>query len=156
MMRRLIRNCRRRPHSQGFTLLEMLVATALMAIAVVSLLSALSTSLRNASRLTDHDRAALVAKRKMDELLMLPRMTRYQPVQGVLTASTDAGLQGGWTATLTPFDFPPNVGPGMAILERLQLEIWWMNGGRRREFVLEGYKTHVLLPDEVAGGVIRP
>ncbi len=27
---------------------------------------------------------------------------------------------------------------------------------RRREFVLEGYKTHVLLPDEVAGGVIRP
>jgi general secretion pathway protein I len=141
---------------RGFTLLEMMVATALMAIAVVSLLSALSTSLRNASRLTDHDRASLVAKRKMDELLMLPRMARYQPVEGVLTPATDAGLQGGWKATLTPFEFPPNVGPGMAILERLECEIWWIDGGRRRSYSLEGYKTSVLGPDEVAGGVIRP
>ena len=55
---------------RGFTLLEVLVATTIMAIAVVGLLSALSTSLRNASRLTDYDRAALVARRKMDELLL--------------------------------------------------------------------------------------
>ncbi len=55
---------------RGFTLLEMLVATAIMGIAVVALLANISTSMQNASRLTDYDRAALLAKRKMDELLL--------------------------------------------------------------------------------------
>ncbi len=62
--------------SRGFTLLEMLVATLIMGIAVVALLSNISTSLRHASRVTDNDRAALAAKRKMDELLL---DTRFSP-----------------------------------------------------------------------------
>ena len=43
---------------RGFTLLEVLVATLIMGIAVGGLMSALSTSMRSASRLTDYDRAA--------------------------------------------------------------------------------------------------
>ena len=54
----------------GFTLLEVLVATTIMAIAVSGLLASLSTSLRVASRLTDYDRATLLAREKMDELLV--------------------------------------------------------------------------------------
>ena len=42
---------------RGFTLLEVMVATTIMGIAVVTLLSALSTSVRNATRLTDYVRA---------------------------------------------------------------------------------------------------
>jgi type II secretion system protein I len=38
---------------RGFTLLEVLVATVIMATAVIALLSNLSTSLNNAARLTD-------------------------------------------------------------------------------------------------------
>ena len=44
---------------RGFTLLEVMVATTVMGIAVVTLMSGLSTSVRNASRLTDYDRVAL-------------------------------------------------------------------------------------------------
>lgn len=55
---------------RGFTLLEVLVATLVMAIAVAGLMSAISGSLRNAARLTDHDRAALLGRQKMDELLI--------------------------------------------------------------------------------------
>ena len=140
---------------RGFTLLEMLVATTLMAIAVVGLLSSLSASLRNAARLTDHDRAAIVARRKMDELLVQPRLPRYQPIEGPLTPVTDAGLTGGWKATVTPFDVPPAVQPGTGILERVECEIWWMDGGRRRSYMLDGYKTTYLQTDDVVGGAIR-
>lgn len=142
-------------HERGFTLLEMLVATTLMAIAVVGLLSALSASMRNAARLTDHDRAALVARRKADELLLQLRLPRYQVLEGPLTPATDAGLTGGWRAKLEPFEVPPNPGAGSAILERLECEIWWMDGGQRRSYRLDAYKTTVLRTEDVMGGVLR-
>lgn len=140
---------------RGFTLLEMLVATALMAIAVVTLLSALSTSLRNAARLTDHDRAAIVGRRKLDELLLTQRLPRFVPIQGPLTPLTDAGLRGGWSARVTPFEVPPNVQPGMALLDRVECEIWWEDGSRRRSYRLEGYKTTVLQTNDFVAGVLQ-
>lgn len=140
---------------RGFTLLEMMVATTLMAIAVVGLLSALSASLRNANRLTDHDRAALVAKRKVDELLLQPRLPRHQILEGPLTPLTDAGLSGGWRARLEPFEAPPNPGPGNAILERLECEIWWQDGNQRRSYKLEAYRTTLLRTEDILAGVLQ-
>lgn len=141
---------------RGFTLLEMLVATALMGVAVAGLLAALSASLRNAARLTDHDRAALVARRKVEELLLDPRLARFQPVEGVLTPADGSGLRGGWRARLTPFETPPNPAPGQSILERLECEIWWMEGSRRRSYRLEAYRTAVLRTEDVQAGAIQP
>lgn len=143
-------------NERGFSLLEMLVATALMAIAVVGMLSGLSTSLRNAGSLTNRDRAAIVAKRKLDELLLTRRLPRFAPFQGQLTPLNDAGLSGGWKATVTPFEVPPGVGPGQAILERVECEIWWNDGDRRRTFKLEGYKRTILSPTDILGGVLQP
>lgn len=143
-------------NERGFSLLEMLVATALMAIAVVGMLSGLSTSLRNAGSLTNRDRAAIVAKRKLDELLLTRRLPRFAPFQGQLTPITDAGLSGGWKATVTPFELPPGVGPGQAILERVECEIWWMEGERRRNFQVEAYRTTVLTPQDILGGLVQP
>ena len=42
---------------RGFTLLEVLVATVIMGIAVAGLIAGLSQSAKNASRLTDYDSA---------------------------------------------------------------------------------------------------
>ena len=55
---------------RGFTLLEILVATTIMGIAVVGLMSSLSTSMRNATHITDADRAAQIARNKMSELVV--------------------------------------------------------------------------------------
>ncbi|MBI3682404.1 MAG: type II secretion system protein [Acidobacteria bacterium] len=140
----------------GFTLLEMLVATSLMAVAVVGLLAALSASLGNASRLTDHDRAAVVARRKMDELLLAARLPRYQVLESPLTPADGAGLEGGWRARVSPFEVPPNAQPGSMILNRIECEIWWTHGGRRRSYRLEGFKASLLQPQDVLGGVIQP
>ncbi|MCS7025537.1 MAG: type II secretion system GspH family protein [Bryobacteraceae bacterium] len=144
------------PSQAGFTLLEMLVATTIMAVAVVGLLSALSASLRNAARLTNQDRAALVARRKMEELLVQARLPRYQVLEGPLTPLKDAGLQGGWRARMTPFEFPPNIEPGNSILERVECEIWWMEADRRRSFQLEAYRTTVLTPQDILQGLTPP
>ena len=84
------------------------------------------------------------------------RLPRFTPIQGQLTPLTDAGLAGGWTATVSPFDVPPAVQPGIAILERVECEVWWMDGDRRRSFKVEGYKRSILQPTDVIGGVIQP
>ena len=43
-----------RQRQRGFTLLEVLVATTIMAVAIVGLVSMLSSTIRNAARLTDY------------------------------------------------------------------------------------------------------
>lgn len=135
---------------QGFTLLEVLVATLIMAVAVAGLMGAISTSLRNASRVTDHDRAVLLAHQKMDELLIatgLPKGVTFQGTWG--PAVTDGNVMG-WRARLTPFDLPKNPAPGQLFVERVELEIWWMSGPVRRSFKLEGFHRGVLTKADLA------
>ena len=135
---------------KGFTLLEMLVATMIMGIAVVGLLSNLSTSLRNAARLTEYDRAALLAKRKMDELLLDSRLPKDRVIEARFDPAT-SGVEGGWRARLATFEEPPIVVPGVAVLERLELQVWWMSGSHRRVLSMEAFRQATILPPSLAG-----
>jgi general secretion pathway protein I len=134
--------------SRGFTLLEMLVATLIMGIAVVGLLSNISTSLRNASRLTDYDRAAVLARQKMDELLIDRRLPLGMPLEGAFDRAITGGVESGWRAQATPFESLPNAGPGSDVLERIELEIWWASAGKRRTLNLEGFRRAKLPAQE--------
>jgi type II secretion system protein I len=152
------RSSRRSPNHQiakshnGFTLLEMLVATVIMGIAVVGLLSNISTSLQHAGRLADYDRAALIAQRKMDELLLNTGLPKDVPVEGKFDPAA-TGLDGGWRARVTTFEAPPNAGPTTPVLERLQLEIWWTSGLQQRSLSLEGFRRSTPgLATAVGGG----
>ncbi|MFN3322772.1 MAG: prepilin-type N-terminal cleavage/methylation domain-containing protein [Bryobacteraceae bacterium] len=129
---------------RGFTLLEVLVATVIMAVAVAGLMSNLSASLSNAGRLTDYDRAALLARRKMDELLAQRRLPHFVVMEGALDPAVTGTMQGGWRAEVRPFEVPPQAGPGTRVLDRVELEIWWMTGGRRRSFSLEAFRQGML------------
>jgi general secretion pathway protein I len=133
---------------RGFTLIEMLVATLIMAVAVTGGLSALYTSMRNADRVSDHDRAAMLARRKMDELLVIKRLPRL----GILEGSFDGSS--GWRARLTTFETPPNPAPGNHIIDRVELEIWWMAGTQRRTFSLEGFRRTLLTQEDMAAGAL--
>jgi hypothetical protein len=112
-------------------------------------MSEISASMRNASRVTNRDRAALLARSKMDELLLDPLFPLDTPVEGPFDSSLTGGVEGGWRARLTRFEMPPDPAPGQQSLDRMSLEIWWMAGGERRTFALSAYRTHVLRAEDL-------
>lgn len=123
----------------GFTLLEILVATTIMGIAVGGLLTSLSTSTRNASRVVEADRATLMARNKLDELLVDPNLPLQGELQGVFE-TRNGNQASGWVAHIAPFEGPPVTVPGVQVLQRIALTVWWQSGSTRREFPAEAYR----------------
>jgi general secretion pathway protein I len=126
---------------KGFTLLEVMVATVIMGIAVAGLIAGLSQSVKNAARLTDYDRAAMLARTKMNDLLLDVTLPYDGTVDGKFDPDQAGGIESGWRASLRPFDLPPHAGPGTEILQRIALELWWQPAtGTRRTIQLESYR----------------
>ena len=140
----------KKKNQRGFTLLEVLVATLIMAIAVAGLMGAISTSIRNAARLTDHDRAVQLGRQKMDELLIATVLEKGVPFEGTWGPEVTGGRDMGWIARLTPFEVPKGRPIGQPFVERVELEIWWMSGAQRRSFRLEGYHRAILSKADLA------
>ncbi len=136
---------RAKRRQRGFTLLEVLVATLIMAVAVAALMSNLSTSTANLIRGTDNDRLTALSKSKMDELIAQPG-----PLNGVLEGPLEADSNGrvraGWRATVTVAGLAAN---SMLRLERIQLETWLQSGARRRTLTLETFRR---VPGPGTGG----
>jgi len=153
---------------RGFTLLEVLVATLLMAIAITGLLGALRTSLSNAARLTETERGAALARRQMDELLATRMLPKGVPFEGRFMPETTGGVEAGWRAQVAPFESSAMPGqappPGTRMLERIQLEVWWIQGGRRRTLELVAYRGARIEPQDLPAfqrlltpeGAVRP
>jgi general secretion pathway protein I len=135
--------------NRGFTLLEVLVATTIMAVAVTALLSNLSVSMRTAGRLTDADRAAMVARAKMDELLLDPKLPHGVEIQGSLNPAQTGWSKAGWRAVCRVFEAPPHPAPFIPDLDQISLEIWWDGSGGRRTFRLEAFRRGLLTPADV-------
>jgi prepilin-type N-terminal cleavage/methylation domain-containing protein len=122
-----------RAQQRGFTLLEALVATMIMGIAVAGILNALAASSRNVIRLTQADRAVLLARTKMDELLVNDGLPRGAFLDGRFDAAQAGAIE---------------AKPGLVdlnwVIDRIELEIWWMDGATRHSFSLESYRRSLL------------
>jgi hypothetical protein len=120
-----------------------------MGIAVAGILGGLSTASRNAAKLTQIDRAALLAGQKMDEILVDPSIRRKQPLQGIFDRNMAGGTTAGWRAQVLPFEVAPGAAPGQWVLDRVELEVWWMDGPTRRTFNLEAFRRGILRPGDL-------
>ena len=143
---------RRVRHSRGFTLLEMMVATTIMAIAVVGLMSGLASATRNAARLQDYDRAVQLARVRMNELLLdrsLPRTSSDRgPVRPGRGRRAGSGLAG---AADAHFEMPP---VARANDTSRSTASSWKSGGpaaaQRRTFTLDAFRPRVLTAEDIA------
>jgi len=131
-------------NQRGFTLLEVLVATAIMGIAVAGILSALAASSRNVVRLTQADRAVILARTKMDELLVNDGLPRRAFFEGQFSPAEAGAMPAGWRALVTPIEANPGMVDLNWVIDRIELEIWWMDGATRHSFSLEGYRRTLL------------
>ena len=83
----------RRARRRGFTLLECLVALAVLAIALTAALAAVSNTIRNTERLREHTLAAWVAHNHLAEL----RTKGAFPELGIVEGQTEqSGVQWLW------------------------------------------------------------
>jgi type II secretory pathway pseudopilin PulG len=128
----------------------MIVATTIMGIAVAGLMSGISSSTRNAARLRDYDRVVQLARLRMNDLLTDPRVALNAPQEGRFDPAITGGLECGWRARVSVAETASPTPPaGDYVLDRIQLEIWWMSGGQRRVFPLESYRRRTLRPEDV-------
>jgi prepilin-type N-terminal cleavage/methylation domain-containing protein len=134
----------RKKQQRGFTLLEALVATMIMGVAIAGILDALAASSRNVSRLTQADRAVVLARAKMDELLVNDTLPRNAFVDGIFPSGEAGSINTGWRARVTPIEAAPGTTELNWVIDRVELEIWWMDGATRRSFSLEGYRRSLL------------
>jgi len=139
----------------GITLLEMLVAATILAIAVVGLMTGISGSTRNAARLQDYDRAVQLGRTRMNDLMLDMRLPRDATVSGAFDRSQTGGLEAGWRARLTQFSLPPVMVAGQAGIDRLELEVWWKSGSTVRTFTVDGYRPRAITPEDVAAGAAK-
>ena len=124
----------------GFTLLEVIVATAIMATAVIGLFGLVSQSLSNAAQVREYDRAAMLARTQMNELIALDKPPIGRRLQGEIDERT------GWEAVIEPWEVPGGAAPGSSFLARIHLELWWSAAGQRKQIELEGFRRVRVTP----------
>jgi type II secretory pathway pseudopilin PulG len=123
-----------------------MVAALIMGIAVAGVLAGLAGAARNAARLTNYDRATVVAKEKMDELLADRDAPRNQQIEGAVDPSVAGETKMGWLARVSPFEKLQGFG-GWGV-DRIELEVWWMDGEVRHSLSLEGFRRNIMRPGE--------
>jgi general secretion pathway protein I len=133
---------------RGFTLLEMMVATTIMGIAVVGLLSEISSSVHNAARLRDYDRVAQLAREQMNELLADYQMPRNVEIEQSVRPEHHRRLGGGLAREIDHGFEKPKAPDGEMALDRIQLEVWWNSGGYRRTFSVEAFRRRPVTPQD--------
>ena len=134
---------------RGFTLLEMIVATTILGVAVTGLLTGLAGATRNAARLRAYDRAVQLARLRMNDLLADTKAPHRLPLEGTFDPQMTGGIECGWRAMVAVHEVSPVRVPNDFTLDRVQLEVWWMAAGQRRTLQLEGYRRRPMKPEDL-------
>lgn len=117
----------------GFTLLEVLVATSILGIAVAVVLQLFSANLRALSLSGDYVSAAMRAESKMGEILNDDALS-----EKISTETTDDGYRIEISVTETLKERTENL---QVKLLAIDLTIQWMHGAKERSLTLRTVKV---------------
>jgi hypothetical protein len=132
----------------------MIVATLIMGIAIVGMLSGLAGATRNAARLMEHDRAVQLARIKMNDLIADRDLPREQIVNGPFAPQETGGVDAGWRARVSVFERSKD--QTAFVIDRIELEIWWMAGNEKRTYPLEGYRMRPTVREDLVPEAAQP
>lgn len=125
---------------RGFTLIETLVAFAILALSLTALYAAFGTSLRGLERAGNAEEAALLAESKLEEV----RVARAAPEQ---SQSGDFDTKPyRWILTTKSEPADPNAPVSPIAPRRVVLAVLWNEDGRTRSLSVE---TLVLVRTEL-------
>ncbi len=113
----------------GYSLLEVLVAFAILALAVATILSLFATGLRNTAVAADYARALTMAESQLATLLA---KEATQLEMGV-TEGSEEGLH--WQSQVEPYEEPASVVQPTP-LYRIDVRVDWGEGERQRSVAL--------------------
>lgn len=125
---------------KGFTLLEVIVALAILAAGIVGLVAMFSGSLRLAEGTREISEVSVLASQRMEEALLVP-----DPAPG--EESGDFGEKYRWT-TRTAFLSPEEDSPFQPV--RIEVIISWDDAGQERSVDLSA--TRWIRREDGAGG----
>ena len=117
----------------GFSLLEVAVATLLLGLAAVGILGTTSESIAAIQSAREYERAAALARSKMNELLARGWPVRQEGLSGSL------GDSSGWQAAVSVVDKFGTDAAGRELV-RIRLEVWWRSASERKSIVLESHR----------------
>ena len=139
-MQRIIQGRRERDEA-GVSLLEILMAIALLGISFAAIFSGLSAALRTTDRLGLFDRGNDYAARKLSELMLDPSLAAGQVRSGV----SPSGIS--WQARTQLMDSRPLSDPKHpAQLVRILLKVSWSTRSGRQSLNLETLKLCIPEP----------
>ncbi len=122
--------------SSGFTILETLVAVAVLGTAVAASMGVLSTSLRSVNRAEDYQRVVLLSRAQMNELLALPLWKHGQ------TWNANWNEASRWTARVERVPELPDQ-PRDRDLMRLLLTATWKTSRGEKSLLFETVRLQV-------------
>ncbi|HVN80066.1 MAG TPA: prepilin-type N-terminal cleavage/methylation domain-containing protein [Terriglobia bacterium] len=129
----------------GFSLMEVLVAIAVLGIVFTTAFSLMTTSLRNVNRIEEREKVVRYGQMKLNEMVLNVNQGK---VEQPLSGSFDQKFQ--WQAQIETYDTRENAltPPPFQVL-RIRLSVIWQSLSRRNSYVLE---TLAWTPVEVRTG----
>lgn len=122
---------------QGFTLLEVMVALAILSIGLLVMIELIAWALRSASTSQEHTQAVFLARQKMEELLLDPSLK-----EGALEGEFNGGYR--WSVQVVEKGLreirSPQEGRWTRLME-LRVKVAWPSRGRERSLQLTSLKA---------------